>query len=79
MIIWYNASLKICLFIQEGSCNFTKQNIGAKVVDFAKIPKNDENALQNAVATKGPVSVAICITRRFQLYNNGMHFFIICY
>ena len=42
-----------------GDCLFKKENIGATCTGFVNIKKGDENDLLNAVATVGPVSVAI--------------------
>ena len=40
-------------------CHFSKQNIGATDMGFVNIPHGDEKALMEAVASVGPISVAI--------------------
>lgn len=42
-----------------GTCNFNSSDIGAKFVNYTDIPKGDCAALLHAVATVGPVSVAV--------------------
>jgi len=40
---------------------------------FVDIPANNEAALENAVATSGPVSVAINVVSDFQFYSGGVY------
>lgn len=50
------------------SCN------AADVIKYNDIPSGDEMALQQAVATVGPVSVAIdAALESFHLYKDGMY------
>jgi len=59
---------------KEESCKFDESNIGAKVLDFVDIPSGDEDALQSAIATQGPVSVGIQANLTdFQHYKNGVY------
>ena len=44
---------------EPSKCRFSKKNVGATVVGYAKIPSGDELALEAAVATVGPISVGI--------------------
>ena len=44
---------------QDGSCKFNPANVGATDVGFVDIPSQDEDALTSALATVGPISVAI--------------------
>ncbi|XP_071040398.1 cathepsin L-like peptidase isoform X1 [Parasteatoda tepidariorum] len=55
-------------------CLFKKTNVGATVTGYVDIPTGDENALKKAVATVGPVSVAIDASNfSFQLYQDGIY------
>ncbi|XP_062520526.1 procathepsin L-like [Corticium candelabrum] len=59
----------------EVKCHFKLADVGATCSGFTDIPKDDENALQEAVATIGPISVAIDASHRsFQLYRNGIYY-----
>ena len=40
-------------------CHFKKSSVGATDTGFTNIPHGDEDALKKAVATVGPISVAI--------------------
>lgn len=56
----------------DDKCNFNKSNVGATVTGFKKILWGDEEALQRAVATVGPISVAIDANHEsFQFYSFG--------
>jgi cathepsin L len=59
---------------QDGSCHFKPSHVGATVAGFKDIPTGDEKALQQAVATVGPISVAIDASQfSFQLYSGGVY------
>ena len=59
---------------QDGVCRFKKQDVGATDTGFVDIPHGDESALKEAVATIGPISVAIDAGHQsFQLYKSGMY------
>ncbi|KAG1664216.1 Cathepsin L [Nymphon striatum] len=59
---------------KDGSCHFKKQDIGATDSGFVDITSGDENALKKAVATVGPISVAIDASHQsFQLYSEGIY------
>jgi len=55
-------------------CHFNKYNVGAKVLNFVDIRRNDENALKSAIATQGPVAVGIQANLTdFQFYKHGVY------
>lgn len=59
---------------QDGDCQFNKANIGATISSYKDIPSGDEDALKQAVATIGPISVAIdASSEAFQLYSGGVY------
>nr|XP_002169904.2 procathepsin L-like [Hydra vulgaris] len=59
---------------QDGTCRYSKSSIGADDTGFVDIPEGDEDALKQAVATVGPVSVAIDASHMsFQFYHSGVY------
>ncbi|CAO1343860.1 unnamed protein product [Diamesa hyperborea] len=58
----------------EGRCAFNKKNIGAICRGFSNIPRGNEESLKNAVATKGPIAVAINVGHSFQSYHSGVYY-----
>ena len=66
--------LLLLFILQNGRCQFKAPNVGATVTGFTDIPKGDENALKTAVATVGPISVAIDASHfTFQFYHKGVY------
>jgi len=58
----------------DGQCVFNPANVGATDTGFTDITSKDENALAQAVATVGPISVAIDASHAsFQLYKSGIY------
>jgi cathepsin L len=58
---------------KQGTCHFKKKDIGATCTGFVDIKSGDEDALKEALATIGPVSVAIDATEdKFMLYKDGI-------
>jgi cathepsin L len=58
----------------DGKCKFEASTVGATVSSFKDIIKGSESDLQNAVATVGPVSVAIDASLpSFQMYHTGVY------
>jgi cathepsin L len=56
----------------DNQCRFKKDAVGATDTGFTDIKSKDEAALQEAVATIGPISVAIDASHSsFQLYKSG--------
>lgn len=54
-------------------CHFSESNIGSTCSGFVDIESGDEKALRDALATIGPVSVAIDVTEdKFMLYKDGI-------
>jgi cathepsin L len=59
---------------RDGSCRFKEEDIGATEVSCMDIERESEEDLQKAVATEGPISVAIDAGHRsFQLYKRGVY------
>lgn len=59
---------------QNGFCHFKKENVGATDTGYVDIPHMQEDKLQEAVATIGPISVAIDAGHKsFQLYREGVY------
>lgn len=58
----------------DDTCHFSKKSIGATDKGFVDIPSGDEEALMKAIATVGPVSVAIDASHEsFQFYSEGVY------
>jgi len=59
---------------QQGSCHYNAANSAAGCSGWVDLPSGDEDALQQAVATVGPISVAIDASSiMFQLYHSGIY------
>jgi len=59
---------------RDNTCRFKSADVGATDTGFVDVTSKDENALQQAVATVGPVSVAIDASHSsFQLYKRGVY------
>ncbi|XP_067462064.1 procathepsin L-like [Thunnus thynnus] len=59
---------------EDGECRYNPATIGAKCTGFTDVTQGDEDALQEAVATVGPVSVAIDASHAsFQFYESGVY------
>ncbi|KAM6999477.1 cathepsin S-like [Passerculus sandwichensis] len=58
---------------QNGTCHYNASARAASCSRFVELPEGDEAALRDAVATVGPVAVAIDATRpSFFLYRSGV-------
>merc|ERR1711970_254702 len=58
----------------DGTCRFKKENVGAEDTGFVDITEGSEDELQKAVATVGPISVAIDASHfSFQFYHHGVY------
>ena len=61
------------LNLKEGDCRFERANVGATAKSYSNIRSGDEEALAAAIASKGPVSVAIDASpTSFQFYSKGI-------
>merc|ERR1712126_271077 len=59
---------------KDGKCRFDPANVGATAKGFNDIPSGDEAALKAAIATVGPISVAIDASHSsFQFYSRGIY------
>ncbi|XP_059163576.1 procathepsin L-like [Physella acuta] len=55
-------------------CKFNSSNVGAKIRSFEKVKSGSEDSLMQAVATVGPVSVAIHLSMpSFKNYGGGVY------
>ena len=60
---------------KQGTCRFQRRNVGAKDTGFIDIPASSETHLTHALATVGPVSVAIDAGHEtFQFYRSGVYY-----
>nr|ABU50817.1 Ale o 1 allergen [Aleuroglyphus ovatus] len=58
----------------DESCEFKRNSVGATIHSFVDVKTGDESALQNAVASIGPISVAIDAAQpSFQFYSSGVY------
>jgi len=63
----------------DDQCQFKASNVGANDTGFVDVKSKDESALQEAVATIGPISVAIDASHiSFQLYKGGVYHSLFC-
>merc|ERR1712168_536484 len=59
---------------QDDSCRYNPDESGADDRGFVDVREGSEHALKKAIATKGPVSVAIDASHEsFQFYNHGVY------
>jgi len=60
---------------KDGTCHYNAADVGAKIASYRDVQAGSESALQNAVATVGPISVAIDASHSsFQFYNGGVYY-----
>ncbi|CAF3883279.1 unnamed protein product [Rotaria sp. Silwood1] len=58
----------------EGKCRFNRSTVGATDTGFVDIPRGNETALQIAIATVGPIAVAIDSTQpSFYMSSSGVY------
>jgi len=59
---------------RDGSCHYDASKVVTKISGHTDIPVGDEGKLKEAVATVGPVSVAIDASHiSFQFYRSGVY------
>ena len=59
--------------LKDDTCRFSASSVGATDKGFVDIPSGDEEALKAAIATVGPVSIAIDASQEsFQFYSKGI-------
>ncbi|KAK9729692.1 Cathepsin propeptide inhibitor domain (I29) [Popillia japonica] len=60
---------------EDDKCRYNPKNSGATDKGFVDIPSGDEDKLKAAIATVGPVSVAIDASHEsFQFYSEGVYY-----
>jgi len=60
---------------QQRKCAFKKADVGADDKGYTDLPQGDEDALKVALATQGPISVAIDAGHpSFQHYNGSVYY-----
>ena len=60
---------------RDEKCRYNKENVGSTCSGYTDIKSEDEMALTEAIATVGPISVAIDASHNsFQLYKNGVYY-----
>ncbi|XP_059163605.1 procathepsin L-like [Physella acuta] len=64
---------------RDRTCAFSRATVGARIKSFVNVARGSESALMQAVATVGPVSVAIDSSRdSFRLYGGGIYDDVTC-
>jgi len=59
---------------RDDTCRFKTADVGATDTGFTDVSARDEMALQSAIATVGPISVAIDASHSsFQFYHTGVY------
>lgn len=65
---------------QDEKCKYKASGSGATDSGYVDVPRGDESKLKEAVATVGPVSVAIDAGHTsFQLYKSGQCVTLTCH
>jgi len=59
---------------RDGTCHFNPASAVATVTGYRNLPRGDEESLKNAVASVGPIAVAIQANQNLQLYRGGIFY-----
>lgn len=59
---------------KQETCTFTANNIVLKGTGEVRIESGNAEALKNAVATQGPISVVLYASSKFQSYKSGVYY-----
>jgi len=62
----------------NGQCSFSAKQSGATIQGWTGVPQGDEEALLDAVATVGPVSIGVDASVGWQLYMGGIMRGLLC-
>ena len=66
---------KTCLCFQDGYCHDDKVQPIVKLSGYVNVTAYDQNALKFAIASKGPVSVAIDASHKsLSFYSDGVYY-----
>ena len=57
----------------DGNCHYNKSTIGASVSEVVNLPNGSMIDLYQALATVGPISVALDAENDFQMYSSGIY------
>jgi cathepsin L len=60
---------------KDFQCRFKRENVGATDIGLNRVTSGDEEALKQAIATIGPISVGIDSNHKsFRFYKEGVHY-----
>lgn len=58
-----------------GSCKFKRRSVGATIQDYEDVAEGNENKLKEAIATIGPITVAVDSSHSsFEFYSSGIYY-----